>query len=271
MNIVMEGSGRLVVLLQIVFQVSLACPVAVNNPLNLGYVNSCVPGVNISTECDDVIDWYIPEPIVSLASIKDAFISGILDQLQSLEGENCLNGIRQALCFIEYPRCLVNSSQVDTAIQQDDCLAMFSSLQCNSQLRGNQFCSFFIQGVTLDQCRTIEEYSITYSHNLIYCSELGSDWMGNYVTEWMFAYIRDIDKEIGLFISLFDANCRQKYISFQCNSIGRCWNQGTQVELVVNQSDCLEVRDNWYVVIHNTCTHTLYNVARCDMACLWLL
>ena len=270
MNTVMDSSSvrrKLFVLVQIALMLSLpvrACPTVVQNPLSIGRVDNCVsPRTNISTECQGIITWDVPEAMSSLSSIKDAYIRGILEQIDGgAEDEACTNGIRHMLCIVEYPRCLMNISQVDTAIsREEDCRDRLSSCTSSRQV----FCDFLItDGVALDKCRTIDDYAITYNYNFTFCNRLTSpDWLNTYVTEWMFLYLINIDEEIkkiddkNLLTFPRNTDCEQRYLFFKCNSIGRCWNQGTQIELIVNQSDCEVVRSNWYVTCMQACTHCM--------------
>ena len=213
-----------------------------SNPLDIGGVYTCV--VPNSTVCN--INYPVPESIDFLSKIKDAFIAGKIGQITETESKECRDGLTQILCAEEYPHCMENKSIVTVPIPAD-CSNILSS--CTNDV-SSQHCDFTLSNISLGNCRSIQDsMSELTNYAFAECDQLGSKWLSNYVTEWMFHYLKRIDSKVSdvlrSILTNLNEECKLQYRMFMCSEIGRCWDQGDRIELTVNKTDCLNLRNRW--------------------------
>ena len=235
---------RINIVLLVIFRFcSFSVAQELSNPLDIGGVYTCV--VPNSTVCN--ISYPVPESISFLSEIKDAFIAGKIGQITETESKECRDGLTQILCSEEYPHCNENKSIVTVPIPTN-CPNILNS--CKSDF-SSQYCDFTLSNNTsLGNCRSIQSHmSELTNYAFAECDQLGSKWLSNYVTEWMFHYLKRIDLKVRnvLQSTLTNLNeeCKLQYRMFMCSEIGRCWHQGERLELTVNKTDCLNLRNRW--------------------------
>lgn len=213
-----------------------------SNPLDIGGVYTCV--VPNSTVCN--ISYPVPESINFLSEIKDALIKGKIGQIRETESKECRDRLTQILCAEQYPQCMENRSIVTVPIPTD-CSNMLTS--CKSDF-SSQYCDFTPSNISLGNCRPIQNRaSELTNYDFAECNQLGLKWLSNYVTEWMFEYLKRTDSKVRdvlqSILSNLNEECKLQYRMFMCNGIGRCWHQGDRIELTVNKTDCDNLRKHW--------------------------
>ena len=209
------------------------------NPLDIGSASSCVSV--FSPICMDFVDYLVPEPIANLTDAIDAFIEIQHDNADPDDGD-CAEGLLEALCNEQYPRC----NQSDRTVSAQLAVNCTQRLGTCTVLRSfliDKYCNFEISNASLDQCKTISQLSEESGYVFSRCSSLPS-WGEDYMTEWMFSYLTEIDKSVDEFLSGrgISEQCKLDYISFRCGSVGRCWDNGNRIELTQNQADCFAAR-----------------------------
>ena len=212
------------------------------NPLDIGAIRSCVRyQSSINGECDDHIDYFIPESVANLTAIKDAFIKGVIMQNKVVNDKgNCSLRLRKLLCAGEYPQCIEGEEKVNV-ILPENCTQFLNT--CSGVQE--HYCDFATVNLTLGQCKTIETLTTENNHSFKQCDRLET-WTSDYITEWMFNYLKKIDEDVEITLQNIEMSeeCQLKYIEFKCSSLGRCWDNGNRIELTTNKTDCLFIR-NW--------------------------
>ena len=230
------SSLLLLLVLQFAVKVDLSLT---DNPLDIGLTNSCVPFQ--SSVCSE-LDYLVPEPVANTSDIIDAYISGTLDRL-GVSGE-CFNGLRDSLCAEAYPRCNQQEGTVNAMVIQN-CTQVIGT--CQPLQLTDEYCSFSISHASLHQCKRIADFAENSGYVFKRCNSLLT-WDTEYVTEWMFNYLVEIDKDLdNLFNQVpngINENCRIDYIGFRCRSVGRCWDNGNRIELTQNQGNCFSLLNN---------------------------
>ena len=97
-----------------------------------------------------------------------------------------------------------------------------------------QTCSLYEPTSANYSVRDCSAANITFNHCTV-------DW---YVPEWIQQYVKQIDMELdsARSSSLLSLNesCWEKFKEVRCKSVGRCWAEGTRLELIISNETCNE-------------------------------
>lgn len=223
-------------------------PNTAENQYDLGVLNTCVtPRLNA---CSKYVDYQVPGVLADqrMVAIKEATIMAsynvIRAELQNgYNSTNCAEAFRELECHNQFPRCS-DDSEGARKVSFSDRSCQKLTTQCAPSL-ANRFategyCSLNTT-VPLEQCKRTSEYS---GHHICNTVTGWSDW---YITDWMHLYLQKIEQQIAAFRTSNygdSTTCVQRYIEFQCQSVGRCWDQGRRAELIPSRTGCNNVV-NW--------------------------
>lgn len=220
--------------------------------LDIGSVRSCVP--LRSNVCPELIH-LVPEPVAFKTNITDAFIQAFMKDFNDF-GEGCSEAVRVSLCNEYYPICDYQTNTVSTNVPVNCTDNINNACTGSSLVRASVVeiaCNDFLilNATSMDQCKSVQQWSTEYGYTLKRCNDTST--INDYMTEWMFRYLVEIDDELNETITSrqpTNAQCTSDFLSFGCASVGRCWNNGNRIELTHNQTDCLKARNPvWYVTI----------------------
>ena len=219
------------------------------NKFNLGMIDTCTtPELSI---CRDYVDYQIPGVLAEprFVAIKESVISAAYNitasQLQ--DGHNstlCAQAFLELECRNQFPRCTQDAQGVLSVV--------FSDAGCDkltNQCSDTQAARFVTEGycslnttVPLGQCKHTSEYT-----GYEFCNGV-SGWQDWYITDWMHLYLRRNEDQISAFktagFGAINPQCIPKFVEFSCTSVGRCWDQGRQAELIPSRKDCNDLV-NW--------------------------
>ena len=221
------------------------------NQYDLGVLNTCAtPRLSA---CSKYVDYQVPGVLADqrIVTIKEATIMAIYNvtkaELQSgYNSTKCAEALLELECHNQFPRCVDDSEGVHKVSFSDrSCQKLMA--QCAPSLASRfateGYCSLNTT-VPLEQCKRTSDYS-----GYQFCNTV-TGWSDWYITDWMHLYLQKIEQQIAAFkMSVYGesrySRCVQRYIEFQCQSVGRCWDQGRRAELIPSHSDCDNVV-NWY-------------------------
>ena len=229
----------------------LHCVTSINitndNPFDLGEANACVQpqGLSVCT-----IDYEVPAAIAHhrFATIKEGLVNHSISLVTGLENLPCRTAIAEVQCARHFPRCHSSEGRVSVAYSQDACLQVIDN--CTDTVEEQGSCDFTVNASSHGMCKTVSEFVSESGRPLLACNKTASSNPLWYVTEWMFAYLRDIDEDdLSSVSALLSPSCFEQYSRFRCQSIGRCWDQGRRIEFSSHNTrkNCQAIV-GWYVL-----------------------
>lgn len=216
------------------------------NPFDLGEANACAQPQGISV-CN--VDYEVPAAVAHQRVI--AIKQGLINESSTMTGGEvavCRTAITQVQCTRHFPRCYSSEGRVSVVYSPSTCSQVIDN--CTEQVMEQGSCDFTVNASSR-MCKTVSEFVSESQQPLMACNKTAEIHPLWYVTEWMFVYLRDIDEELSSLSGLdeiVDSLCLEKYFSFRCQSIGRCWDQGRRIESSPHntQQTCQEIL-NWWV------------------------
>ena len=220
------------------------------NPFDTGPIGNClVPTAEQLPTCSKYINYPVPEALLSetIASIREKAVSGARESAESREliaGDanmvaGCGSAVEKLECYKKFPSCLnddtsvefINEnceSQLESSCTEHDSLIVYSCSNTNQQ------------GLDLSTCTKATSTPYDYK----YCSSL-QGWSDVYLTEWMNVSLINSEREIEDF-TMFGTSeeCTVLYTELKCGEVGRCWHQGTRMEINSTKELCESVL-NW--------------------------
>ena len=217
------------------------------NPFDIGAAFECALPQGDAGAC--TVDYEVPAAVANhrIFAIKQSMVN-VSTASTGGESSQCKSAINQVQCDRHFPRCtssegrvsVVYSSQACTQVQQD----------CSEDAADKGSCEFTVNA-TQSTCKTVAQFVAENQMPLTACNKTAQDsnW---YVTEWMFAYLRDIDEQLTLSYQdgldeILDKECFERYAQFRCQSIGRCWgDQRQRIEIYPSNTmtNCQDIL-NW--------------------------
>ena len=196
----------------------------------------CCPRPRNSDICPEMNE-YIPCTIASEIERRENRIDGVLATYPSFVEANCTATVRKILCEQNFPTCVINPDGSHEVL-------LPSGNACKQSLEDD--CSIFPLSVIEEACSLYEPTSTNYSVDncsapIITLNHCTVDW---YVPEWILQYVKQIDIELDAArkstLEFLNENCWEKFKEVRCKSVGRCWAQGTRLELIISNETCDE-------------------------------
>ena len=218
------------------------------NPFDTGPIGSCVvPTAQQLPTCSQYIDYLVPEALLfpTVSSIREKAVYGAKKNAENREATagdesmatGCGKTVEELECYKNFPSCADNSSTVKY-VQEN----------CENKLQ--QSCTEYN---LLTSCRYVEEEPVkletcnkvsSTSYDYKYCSKL-QGWSTIYLTEWMNVSVINAEEDIHSFaMSGTSQQCIDMYTELKCGEAGRCWHQGTRMEINSTRELCESVL-NW--------------------------
>lgn len=216
------------------------------NPFDIGAAYGCaLPQVDASV-C--TVDYQVPAAVAHhrIFAIKQGIVN-VSTGSTGGESAECKSAINQVQCARHFPRCTSSEDRVSVVYSQQACMQALNTCTDGAVDKGS--CEFTVNA-TQGTCKTVAQFAAESQIPLTACNKTAQDsyW---YVTEWMFAYLRDIDEQLTLSYEdgldeILNKECFERYAQFRCQSIGRCWDQGRRIEIHPNNvmSNCQDIL-NW--------------------------
>lgn len=212
-----------------------------NNPFDIGESRACVQPRDLNV-CN-FLDYQVPASVAHhrMAAIRQGLVNNT-----NTEGETtqCKSAITKIQCQKHFPRCVASEGRVTVDYSAETCNQV--SDVCTEMIMEQGSCDFTVNA-SLGMCKSVSQFVAETQRPLTACNNTAAEDSNWYVTEWMFEYLSDIDEELNSFAngieSLIDSVCLEKYFSFRCRSIGRCWDQGKRIEFhpLNTMSNCQEI------------------------------
>ena len=212
------------------------------HPFDLGVLDSCVvPTARQLSNCSKYISHAVPGVLLSdkVLAMKHKSIIGSYNNAydkeanlgQSTQIQACAEAVLAAECRREFPACaMVNGTRVVQFLTSTDCMD-FSDCQVPPFCGGNSTSP-------LATCYSTSEFTNNYT----YCNTLDG-WSSTYITKWIHYILQEAESDIDAFKALLnnplaEEKCVPLYAELRCGSVGRCYEQGTRVELNATQEVC---------------------------------
>lgn len=243
------------------------------NVFDIGPLSSCkIPTATDLPICSKYINYPVPEVLLSepTVNILENSIDGARQSAEDLEEAwndqasalVCGSMVEELECYEKFPACVNDSTRVSYVTE--NCETKLAS-SCSSfvfNIRKDFYCGiskFIPEGedniLPLDTCTKVSSTSYNYK----YCSNLNG-WSDVYLTPWMNVSILNTEIDIESFTMLSnDQMCIDQYTELKCGEVGRCWNQGTRMEINSTQELCDAVL-MWYEYanyMYTVCLHML--------------
>lgn len=201
----------------------------VHNPLDIGAVYNCTVPTNL-TFCD--INYPVPEAVNTLAKVTETLIENEYNTFIDLAvTDDCLDEVRELLCVQYFPRCYLEGEVVNVEVT-GECLPSCEKAEPVKP------CDFIFKvNSSLGDCKLVSHYAAETEYTFTVCDISEK----RYVTEWMFQYLLETDQELEnskAFLESSPSACLPDYFDFKCQEVGRCWNQGTRIEMSKNNAEC---------------------------------
>ena len=205
------------------------------NPFDGGAVDSCKrPSFLADSICGQVVDYEVPSSIARLVQILEGLIVSNAEDLLS-PSDGCKDAYQKILCIQRFPQCKSNG----TVLLGKQNATLFSQLreECADEVVrrvGDQEVS--VQRA--NTCRPVEDL-------------VGSDFsfarchidLTNPMTLWMVEYLKLVDRTISneQGIVYTSSGCGAMFSSYICDYIGRCSEDGVNVEYINTYEKCTTV------------------------------
>ena len=208
--------------------------VASNNPFDLGPTTACR---RPSTSTCSMINYEVPASIASLAKIIEDEIDGTLENPLVQRSQNCVNGLKEALCAFHFPRCEGTTNVVMKSAP--NCTQNIA--RCERTIRGIVEVEGLCQldaTVPLDSCAPLSESQVQFQR----CSVIDASTS---VTAWMLEYMKLTDTEWdaklnpdrGLSTLGGRPECSNDLLQYHCGFYGQC-TQNNQIEIRNSEGFC---------------------------------
>ena len=221
-----------------------------DNSFDTGLIESCkVPTSEQLPVCSKYITYPVPEALLSssVASIREKAVYGAGKNARDREEstgdagkvEDCGNTVQELECYQKFPPCASNNTEV--AFTNETCLPKLNS-SCTDYNLWKLHCGIQ-ETVSLATCTSVNSSSHKYQYK--YCSDL-QGWSSVYLTDWMSIFVTtNAERDIKSFIDFVqDSTCVALYKELKCGEAGRCWHQGTRMEINSTREQCIAVL-NW--------------------------
>ena len=217
-----------------------------NNPFDIGAAYGCALPQGDANACS--IDYQVPAAVAHhrIFAIRQGMVNGTTASTSG-EGTECRSAINEVQCAKHFPRCKSSEDSVSVVYSPEACSQVVDT--CTDMVMDKGSCDFTVNA-TQSTCKTVAQFVAESQIPLTACNKTAQDsnW---YVTEWMFAYLRNIDEELTISYEeglkeIISMECFERFASFRCQSIGRCWDQGRRIEIHPYNimSNCQEIL-NW--------------------------
>lgn len=231
------------------------------NAFDIGPLSGCkVPTAADLPICHKYINYPVPEVLLSeiVGNIQEKSVDGAKLTAEDLEESassdqdkaiECGAIVEQLECYKRFPACVNETTKVSYVTEgcktklQTNCSSQFfdilRDLSCGTA-------DFLAQeddksaAMPLDTCTKVSSTSYNYR----YCSNLNG-WSDVYLTPWMNISVLNTENDIESF-AMFSNNpvCIALYTELKCGEVGRCWDQGTRMEINATQELCNAIL-NW--------------------------
>ena len=164
-----------------------------SNPFDIGAAHGCaLPPQGDASGC--TVDYQVPAAIADprIFTIRQGMVNGTVAGTSG-EAAECKSAIKQIQCAKHFPRCKSSEDRVCVVYSPQACSQVIDN--CTDMVMDKGSCDFTINATLSTQCKTVAQFVAESQTSLTACNKTAqeSNW---YVTEWMFAYLRDIDEEL---------------------------------------------------------------------------
>jgi len=202
------------------------------NPFDGGAINSCRrPSFLAGSICGEVVDYEVPSSIARLVGILEELVASHVDDLES-PSDSCKGAYQKILCIQRFPQC--NSDGTVLLGKQNSTL--FSQLQeeCTDDI-GSRVGAKEVSTQLAGSCNSVNGSDFSFARCEVDLS--------NRMTSWMMEYLKLVDRTISREqgIVYTSRGCGGLFSSYICNYIGRCSEDGLNIEYINTYETCTNV------------------------------
>ena len=220
-----------------------------DNPFDTGSIETCIiPTAQQLPICSKYIDYPVPEALLNetVVGIREKAVSGAKKNAEDRESTagnpamatGCGKTVEELECYKKFPSCEDEGSKVKF-VNADTCKNKLQE-SCSEHEVLKSSCNTPSESLSLKTCNKVTSTPYQYD----YCSNL-QGWSDTYLTEWMNVSVINAEKDVASFAMFGTAmQCVNLYAQLKCGEAGRCWSQGTRMEINSTKELCESVL-NW--------------------------